>query len=85
MARVQSNSGRLWTPVSALTPDLQGRQVLLRARIHAVRGKGKSAFLVLRQSTATVQARTPLRQSHGHGVVITFSFAFCFVGCAVCE
>lgn len=31
-------------------------QVLVRARLHAVRGKGKSAFMVLRQQTATVQA-----------------------------
>jgi aspartyl/asparaginyl-tRNA synthetase len=30
-------------------------QVLLRARLHAVRGKGKSCFLVLRQRTATIQ------------------------------
>lgn len=29
--------------------------MLVRGRIHTVRGKGKSAFLVLRQSTATVQ------------------------------
>jgi aspartyl-tRNA synthetase len=28
---------------------------LLRGRVHNVRGKGKSAFLVLRQQTATVQ------------------------------
>jgi aspartyl/asparaginyl-tRNA synthetase len=33
-------------------------QVLVRGRLHAVRGKGKSAFLVLRQggTGATVQA-----------------------------
>jgi hypothetical protein len=30
-------------------------QVLVRGRVHTVRGKGKSAFLVLRQRTATVQ------------------------------
>lgn len=29
----------------------------MRARVHNVRGKGKSAFLVLRQRTATVQVR----------------------------
>ena len=29
--------------------------VTLRGRVHAVRGKGKSAFLVLRQQTATIQ------------------------------
>ena len=33
----------------------QGQTVLVRARVHAVRGKGKSAFLVLRQRTATAQ------------------------------
>lgn len=31
------------------------QQVLLRGRVHTVRGKGKSAFIVLRQRTATVQ------------------------------
>ncbi|KAL4421624.1 hypothetical protein ABPG75_010915 [Micractinium tetrahymenae] len=49
-------TGRTWTAVSALTPELEGQPVLVRARVHTVRGKGKSAFLVLRQATATVQA-----------------------------
>lgn len=30
-------------------------QVLVRGRLYTVRGKGKSAFLMLRQRTATVQ------------------------------
>jgi aspartyl-tRNA synthetase len=30
--------------------------VLVRGRVHTVRGKGKTAFLVIRQRTATVQA-----------------------------
>ena len=30
-------------------------QVLLRGRVHTVRGKGKSCFIVLRQARATVQ------------------------------
>jgi len=46
----------VWTEVSALTPALDGQRVLVRARLHAVRSKGKSAFLVLRQQTATAQA-----------------------------
>eukprot|EP00887_Chlorella_sp_A99_P003958 scaffold11.g3958.t1 len=49
-------SGRAWTDVPALTPALAGQRVLVRGRVHTVRGKGKSAFLVLRQQTATVQA-----------------------------
>ena len=54
---VQSSeiSGRVWTDVNKLTPELKDQQVLIRARVHTVRGKGKSAFLVLRQKAATVQ------------------------------
>ena len=36
-------------------------QVLLRGRVHAVRGKGKSAFLVLRQRTSTMQVNMLLK------------------------
>jgi hypothetical protein len=42
--------------------------VTLRGRLHAVRGKGKSAFLVLRQQTATIQAG---RQNGCHRTVVT--------------
>ena len=52
----QEQTGRVWTDVANLTPALAGQAVLVRARVHTVRGKGKSAFLVLRQATATVQA-----------------------------
>mmetsp|Transcript_16109 Transcript_16109/g.40393 ORF Transcript_16109/g.40393 Transcript_16109/m.40393 type:complete len:549 (-) Transcript_16109:228-1874(-) len=55
--RVQSVAvtGRVWTDVSALSPELKDTTVLLRGRVHTVRGKGKSAFLVLRQQSSTVQ------------------------------
>jgi aspartyl-tRNA synthetase len=56
MVQSQEVSGRVWTDVSALAPDLKDKEVLLRARVHNVRGKGTLAFLVLRQQTATVQA-----------------------------
>lgn len=36
-------------------PPSPSWQVLVRTRLHTVRGKGKSAFLVLRQRMATVQ------------------------------
>ena len=39
----------------ALDASFVNREVLIRGRIHNVRGKGKSAFIVLRQQTATVQ------------------------------
>jgi hypothetical protein len=37
-------------------------QVLVRGRLYTVRGKGKSAFLMIRQRTATVQVRGPAVQ-----------------------
>mmetsp|Transcript_40951 Transcript_40951/g.97313 ORF Transcript_40951/g.97313 Transcript_40951/m.97313 type:complete len:550 (-) Transcript_40951:119-1768(-) len=55
--RVQSAeiTGRVWTDVAALSSELKDTQVLLRGRVHTVRAKGKSAFVVLRQKSATVQ------------------------------
>lgn len=56
LVQSQAQTGRVWSDVSSLTPDRVGQSVLVRARVHNVRGKGKSCFLVLRQATATVQA-----------------------------
>ena len=56
MVQSQQVTDRTWTPVCSLTPDMAGKEVLVRARLHTVRSKGKSAFLVLREQTATVQA-----------------------------
>jgi len=55
--RVQSTdiTGRVWVEVETLTPAMKDQKVLLRGRVHTVRGKGKSAFLVMRQKSATVQ------------------------------
>lgn len=44
------------TRVETLDGNMNETRVFVRARVHAVRGKGKSCFLVLRQQTATVQA-----------------------------
>ena len=41
--------------VADITGEMDGENIYLRARIHTVRGKGKSCFLVLRQQTATIQ------------------------------
>ena len=56
MVQSAVQTDRVWTDVAALGPELVGKPVLVRARVHTVRGKGKSAFLVLRQATATAQA-----------------------------
>jgi lysyl-tRNA synthetase class II len=55
MVQSQEISGKVWTRVDALNASLIGKEVNLRGRIHNVRGKGKSAFIVLRQQTANVQ------------------------------
>ncbi|KAJ9507170.1 hypothetical protein QJQ45_004832 [Haematococcus lacustris] len=51
----QAVSGRVWTRVEDLNASFSDKEVLLRGRVHTVRGKGKSAFIVLRQRTATLQ------------------------------
>lgn len=56
MVQSRERTGKVWTPVYELDTGLAEKSVLVRARVHAVRGKGKSAFLVLRQQTATAQA-----------------------------
>jgi nondiscriminating aspartyl-tRNA synthetase len=56
LVQSQARSGKVWTHVKDVTAaNKQYQTVLLRGRVHAVRGKGKSAFLVLRQQTATIQ------------------------------
>lgn len=52
----QGLTQRRWTHVTDLTPALVGETVNIRARLHMVTGKGKSAFVILRQQTATAQA-----------------------------
>ena len=50
----------MWTHARDMTAARVNETVTLRGRVHNVRGKGKSAFLILRQQTATVQARSRL-------------------------
>ena len=54
-------TGRVWTRLGDITAQHAGQRVLVRGRVHTVRGKGKSAFLILRQHTSTLQARTCAR------------------------
>ncbi|GJQ10802.1 hypothetical protein GpartN1_g4991.t1 [Galdieria partita] len=51
-----SISGRLFTSVSSLDKEKVGKQIWTRARVDTIRPKGRSAFLVLRQSQYTLQA-----------------------------
>ncbi|XP_072937565.1 aspartate--tRNA ligase, cytoplasmic [Epargyreus clarus] len=46
---------RQYVDVKDLGPQLDGRDVWVRARLHTSRAKGKQCFAVLRQSSSTVQ------------------------------
>lgn len=58
LVRVQSafEDKREWADVGSLDEKLIGQKVWVRARLHVARGKGKTAFLVLRRGFSTVQA-----------------------------
>ena len=56
MIQSKTISGRQWTPVRKLDLTMKDQQVWVRARVQTVRGKGKSAFLVLRSESFTAQA-----------------------------
>ena len=49
-------SEHVWTPIKVANQTLEGKEVLVRARAHNIRAKGNSAFIVLRESFATLQA-----------------------------
>jgi lysyl-tRNA synthetase class II len=68
---VQSTAvtGRVWTPVTELNKGLAGQTVLVRGRVHNVRGKGKSAFVVLRSEASTVQCVLFVGETVSKGMV----------------
>lgn len=49
-------SGRKWRALADVDHTLEGQEVLVRARVHNVRGKGNSYFIVLRENCSTLQA-----------------------------
>lgn len=55
MVRSQERLNREYTLLKDLTPELTGKKVLIRARVHTARGKGNAAFVVLRQQLFTAQ------------------------------
>ena len=49
-------SKRVWTTVGDVDETADGKEVLIRARIHGLRGRGGSCFIVLREGFSTIQA-----------------------------
>jgi lysyl-tRNA synthetase class II len=52
----QQRTGHVRVRIADFTPSMDGQTVLLRARVHTTRAKGKQCFMVLRQQSSTVQA-----------------------------
>jgi aspartyl-tRNA synthetase len=42
--------------IASLSPELDGKTVVIRARVHTLRGQASKVFLKLRQRTDSVQA-----------------------------
>eukprot|EP00792_Barthelona_sp_PAP020_P006241 TRINITY_DN2941_c0_g1_i1.p1 TRINITY_DN2941_c0_g1~~TRINITY_DN2941_c0_g1_i1.p1 ORF type:complete len:502 (-),score=151.53 TRINITY_DN2941_c0_g1_i1:45-1550(-) len=51
----QTRSEKVWTSLSEINEASAGQRLNIRCRIHRVRGKGKSCFLVLRDQFYTIQ------------------------------
>lgn len=52
----QSRPGVLRDQIASLSSELDGKTVVIRARVHTLRGQGNKVFLKLRQRTDSVQA-----------------------------
>lgn len=65
MENLQSKerSGRAWSKVGDLAGDVAGQTVLVRGRVHTVRGKGSLAFFVVRETGYTVQCVAQLKDN----------------------
>lgn len=48
--------GKVYSKIASLSENNAGVKILLRARVHTIRAKGKQVFLVLRQRFDTIQA-----------------------------
>ena len=47
---------RVWTKVININEALADKEVLVRARVHNITGKGNNCFIVLREQFSTLQA-----------------------------
>lgn len=65
MENLQSKekSCRVWTNVGDLGQDHSGQTVLVRGRVHTVRGKGSLGFLVVREAGHTVQCVAAVKEN----------------------
>lgn len=58
-----------YTAIADIDASLDGQEVLVRARLHNTRGKGKLAFLVLRERYSTIQGLVQAEGDISKGMV----------------
>lgn len=56
MINSRFKSDRVWTDVINVDESLAGKEILVRARVDNISGKGNNCFIVLRQQFSTLQA-----------------------------
>lgn len=59
----KAKSSKAWTKVADLAGDRAGHTVLVRGRVHTVRGKGSLGFLVVREAGHTVQCVVAVKEN----------------------
>lgn len=58
----KAKSGKVWSKVCDLAGEHAGQTVLVRGRVHTVRGKGSLGFLVVREAGHTVQCVVAVKE-----------------------
>lgn len=70
LIRSETNSvQRAFTYVKELNKSLADKQIWVRARLHAVRARGKQCFIVLRQREFTIQVLVNVSETVSKGMV----------------
>lgn len=68
----ETRTGRVRVKVDDIEKN-EGKVILMRARVHTTRGKGKQCFMVLRQQNKTVQALLAVNENSISKPMVTFA------------
>ena len=56
MVQSQERTNKVWVPLAKIDDSYDAKEVLIRGRVHNVRGKGNLAFVIIRQNVDTLQS-----------------------------
>lgn len=60
---------KIFTEVKSIDASLEGKEVIVRCRLHNTRAKGKLCFMVLRHQYSTIQAILEADETISKGMV----------------